>query len=107
MEKITVPMKPIKKSWRNLFIKCEAFLMHKIFQLRTVYCATLLTFLLPVIVSAENWPHWRGPRLDGTSHDKAAPLHWSSESNVIWKTVLPGLGHASPIVVGEKVFTVT
>src|SRR6185295_6789313 len=27
--------------------------------------------------------------------------------NVIWKTELPGLGHASPIVFNDKVFTVT
>jgi len=56
---------------------------------------------------AENWPQWRGPRLDGTSAERNVPVHWSATSNVAWKTELPGLGHASPIVFGDKVFTVT
>ncbi len=35
------------------------------------------------------------------------PVHWSATSNVVWKTPLPGIGHASPIVFGGKVFTVS
>ena len=57
--------------------------------------------------SAENWPMWRGLRLDGTSREKHVPVYWNSTSNVVWKTELPGIGHASPIVWGENVFTVT
>lgn len=56
---------------------------------------------------AENWPTWRGPRLDGTSLETNAPVHWSESSNVVWKTPLPGSGHASPIVWEDRVFTVT
>jgi outer membrane protein assembly factor BamB len=56
---------------------------------------------------AENWPQWRGPRLDGTSKEKKVPIHWNAKSNVLWKTELPGLGHASPIVFGDRVFTVS
>lgn len=58
-------------------------------------------------VSAENWPCWRGPRLDGTSAEKNIPIHWSATSNVLWKTELPGVGHASPVVWDDRVFTVT
>lgn len=56
---------------------------------------------------AENWPGWRGPRGDGTSEEKTAPLHWSAASNVVWKTEVPGLGHASPIVWDNRVLTVS
>jgi outer membrane protein assembly factor BamB len=56
---------------------------------------------------AENWPTWRGPRLDGTSAERDVPIHWSSSSNVLWSTPVPGLGHASPIVWQKRVFTVT
>jgi hypothetical protein len=56
---------------------------------------------------AEDWPQWRGPRLDGTSQETKVPVHWSATSNVLWKTELPGLGHASPIVFSNKVFTVS
>jgi len=56
---------------------------------------------------AENWPAWRGPRGDGTSSEMPVPVHWSAASNVVWKTEIPGHGHASPIVWGNRVFTVT
>lgn len=55
----------------------------------------------------ENWPCWRGPRLDGTSREQNVPTHWSATSNVAWKAAIPGLGHASPIVWNDRVFTVT
>ena len=60
----------------------------------------------PFLSRAENWPCWRGPRLDGTSHEKKVPLRWSGTSNVVWKTALPGAGHASPIVWDDRIFTV-
>ena len=56
---------------------------------------------------AENWPQWRGPRLDGTSTDPAPPTHWSASDNVLWRTTLPGAGHASPIVWNDRIFTVS
>lgn len=56
---------------------------------------------------AENWPNWRGPRLDGTSLETNVPVRWSATSNVVWKTALPGAGHASPIVWSNRIFTVT
>ncbi len=62
---------------------------------------------LPSSSTAENWPCWRGPRVDGTSHEPGVPVHWSATSNVVWKTALPGVGHASPIVWADRVFTVT
>jgi outer membrane protein assembly factor BamB len=56
---------------------------------------------------ADNWPCWRGPRLDGTSQEQGVPVHWSATSNVVWQTELPGSGHASPIVWEDRVFTVS
>src|SRR5439155_23344658 len=56
---------------------------------------------------AENWPAWRGPRGDGTSSETHGPIHWRSTSNVVWKTEVPGNGHASAIVWEDRVFTVT
>src|SRR5687767_12910036 len=66
-----------------------------------------LILLVPQLVLAENWPCWRGPRLDGTSREEHVPIYWSASSNVLWKAELPGIGHASPIVWGNHVFTVT
>jgi outer membrane protein assembly factor BamB len=64
-------------------------------------------FAAVFLAHAENWPQWRGPRLDGTSTETQVPVHWNATSNVLWKTELPGLGHASPIVFGDKVFAVS
>lgn len=56
---------------------------------------------------AADWPVWRGPNGDGTAgagtNVDRLPLTWSSTSNVVWKADLPGEGHSTPIVVGDKV----
>jgi outer membrane protein assembly factor BamB len=57
--------------------------------------------------AAEDWPFWRGPRGDGTSADENAPVHWSGQSNVVWRVPVPGTGHASPVVVGDRIWTVS
>jgi len=56
---------------------------------------------------AEDWPQWRGPRLDGSSTATGVPRSWSATENVAWKTPIPGIGHSSPIVVGDRVFVTT
>ena len=59
------------------------------------------------IGAAENWPGWRGERGDGTVEKNAnLPVNWSVPENVIWKTALPGKGHASPIIWKERIFLV-
>jgi outer membrane protein assembly factor BamB len=35
------------------------------------------------------------------------PLRWSETENVLWKTKVPGRGHASPTVVGDRIFLAT
>ena len=63
----------------------------------------LLAVTLPFTAQAENWPAWRGPRLDGTSRETAVPVHWSATSNVVWKTAIPS-GHSSPIIWDNRIF---
>ncbi|MBN1123876.1 MAG: PQQ-binding-like beta-propeller repeat protein [Sedimentisphaerales bacterium] len=55
----------------------------------------------------ENWPVWRGPRMDGTSLEKEVPVRWSPTENILWKTSIPGKGHASPVVWENRIFLVT
>jgi outer membrane protein assembly factor BamB len=55
---------------------------------------------------SENWPAWRGPRADGISREENVPTDWDVK-NAAWKTELPGKGHASPIVWGDRIVTVT
>ncbi len=60
--------------------------------------------LVAASASAEDWPGWRGPHGDGTSDDKNVPLEWSATKNVRWKAAIPGIGHSSPVVYGDRVF---
>ena len=54
-----------------------------------------------------NWPQWRGPSGQGVSEEKNLPTEWSSTKNIQWKTPIPGHGHSSPIVWGNKIFLTT
>ncbi|MGH7173939.1 MAG: PQQ-binding-like beta-propeller repeat protein [Gemmataceae bacterium] len=69
--------------------------------------ALISVVLLAGVVRAENWPGWRGPRGDGTSLEKSLPLAWSETQNLHWKTPIPGKGHSSPIIWGERIFVTT
>jgi len=71
----------------------------------TLFVAASLAGLLPA--GAEEWPAWRGPRGDGTSTESRVPLRWSTDENIAWKTPIPGKGHASPIVWGDRIFVTT
>jgi len=61
----------------------------------------------PQLRSAD-WPALRGPTGDGIANpNQKPPLKWSASENVVWKAPIPGRGHSSPIVVGDKVFLAT
>jgi outer membrane protein assembly factor BamB len=54
--------------------------------------------------SAENWPQWRGPSLNGLSGEKNLPVRWSKTENVTWKLDLPAWSGSTPIVWGDRIF---
>jgi len=67
-------------------------------------------FLLAVPALAQNWPSFRGPGATGvldTPH--STPVSWdvAANRNIAWRTAIPGLGHSSPIVWGDRVFVTT
>ena len=53
------------------------------------------------------WPQWRGPYATGVSRTGDPPVEWSEDKNIKWKVEIPGSGHASPIVWGDRVFVQT
>lgn len=53
------------------------------------------------------WSQWRGPLGTGAAPHGDPPVAWSETENIRWKVDLPGQGHASPIVWGDRVFIVT
>jgi outer membrane protein assembly factor BamB len=54
--------------------------------------------------SAENWPQWRGPALNGISPEKNLPVRWSKTENVAWKLPMPDWSGSTPIVWGDRIF---
>src|SRR6266852_2141096 len=50
------------------------------------------------------WPGWRGPRGDGTSDETGIPVHWTKTENIAWKAPIPGKGHSSPVIWGDRIF---
>ena len=60
--------------------------------------------LVAATLSADNWPQWRGPQLNGVSTETGLPLKWTSDSNVAWKLPLPEWSGATPIVWGNSIF---
>lgn len=66
-----------------------------------------VTCVLSILASASllaNWPHWRGPTMDGVSRETALPVTWSATENVDWKLELPAYSGSTPIIWGELVF---
>ncbi|TWT55465.1 Outer membrane protein assembly factor BamB precursor [Thalassoglobus neptunius] len=58
-------------------------------------------------ISEGDWPMWRGPDQNGELADSNTPVQWSESENVTWKHEIPGRGHASPVIVGDRVFIAT
>ena len=58
---------------------------------------------------AGDWPQFRGWRASGVADGRDLPVDWNAEdgTNIRWKTAIPGLGHASPVISKGRVFVVT
>ena len=56
-----------------------------------------------------DWPQFRGIRATGIDDRHPAPAAWdvARKEGVKWKTPIPGLGHASPVVWGDAVYLAT
>jgi outer membrane protein assembly factor BamB len=73
-----------------------------------VLLTTLLTAALFAPASrAQEWDRFRGP--GGAGHadaNTALPAQWT-DKDLAWRIDLPGIGHSSPVVWGERVFVTT
>lgn len=70
---------------------------------RTIVSLALIVVFAAAPLLAGDWPHWRGPKADGTSDDTRLPTVWGG-TNVLWRHALPGPGASTPIVTGKHVF---
>jgi len=57
--------------------------------------------------SMQYWPNWRGPTYSGVAPHGDPPTEWSETKNIRWKTEMPGPGHATPVVWGDRIFVLS
>lgn len=82
--------------------------------MKRIFCLVLLGAFLLVggtiaqknSTNAKHWPQWRGPDFNGMARGDA-PTKWSDTENVKWKAAIPGRGHSTPVVWGDKIFLTT
>ncbi len=75
-------------------------------------CLVLLSLFVASSLEAiqaepSHWPQWRGPTGTGAADGAQPPINWSETENVRWKVALPGRGHSTPVVWGNRLFVTT
>jgi hypothetical protein len=76
---------------------------------RASLCVTVLSAALTTGATEgdQYWPQWRGPTANGVAPQATPPVEWDEARNIRWKTEIPGMGHASPIVWEDRVYVLT
>lgn len=77
--------------------------------LRIVSFAALSISAVVAPAEGQNWPSFRGQFATGVADGQDLPVSWNVETgeNVRWKAPIPGMGHSSPVVWGDRVFVTT
>src|SRR6185295_14509920 len=71
--------------------------------------STVLSLILTLTWTAAaqtNWPSFRGANAQGIAKGVTTLTTWNVEKseNILWKSAIPGLGHSSPIIWGDRLF---
>ena len=74
---------------------------------RVLTCGLLLLGIVAARAADKDWPQWRGPLGTGAAPHSDPPIEWSETKNIRWKVALPGKGHSTPIVWGDRLFLTT
>ena len=75
--------------------------------------AELAEFLARPEYNTSDWPSFRGLGARGVAEGFSLPEQWNADpesgelKNVLWQTEVPGLGHSSPVVHGNRLFLLT
>ena len=84
-------------------------LLQSSLQLTSALVLVTTTVAAPKIeLASDDWPWWRGPNRNGkATPTQSPPVEFSETKNVLWKATVPGRGHCSPVIVGDRVFLST
>ena len=76
----------------------------------SIVSSAVVWFTACAVLSAQNWPSFRGPSASGVAEGKEpTAVKWNAATgeNILWKTPLAGVAVSSPIVWGDRVFVST
>ncbi|HEX6986998.1 MAG TPA: PQQ-binding-like beta-propeller repeat protein, partial [Planctomycetaceae bacterium] len=65
--------------------------------------AVFALLLCPAALAADDWPRFRGPNGTGIASAPGLPVEWTAADHA-WETLLPGIGHSSPVVRDGRLF---
>src|SRR5262245_5851461 len=71
---------------------------------KKVFSTFFMTVLFFAAASADNWPQWRGPLLNGVSNEVNLTRCSRKDVNIDWKLSLPGPSDATPVVWDGRIF---
>lgn len=73
-----------------------------------VACTVLSLGTARAAATASDWSAWRGPTRNGiAAPGQTPPVRWSDSENIVWRTPVPGRGHSSPTVAGDRIYLAT
>lgn len=67
------------------------------------FCCALLSVIVSLPAVGQEWTRFRGPNGSGVAEAPNVPAAFA-EKDYNWKITLPGGGHSSPVVWGDRVF---
>jgi len=72
---------------------------------RLLVPAALIAALAAPLSASDNWPSFRGEAADGNGTG-TPPATWNVETgkNILFRVAVPGLGHSSPVIWGDRLF---
>ena len=79
-------------------------------KIRWAFIAGVLWIGMTAIAArnSADWLGWRGPFGNGHAVEgQKLPTQFSTSENVVWSAPVPGRGHSSPIVAGDRLFLTT
>jgi outer membrane protein assembly factor BamB len=66
-------------------------------------CWLICFICLATLANAQEWTRFRGPNGTGGNEDDSIPAQWT-DADFNWKIELPGRGHSSPVLWGDRLF---
>jgi outer membrane protein assembly factor BamB len=97
--------KSFSTTWRMVFCGVGFLGCLPIVAMCQVIASPSINDLSTPVAGANDWPWFRGPQSNNVCQaDQKPPVQWSDTQNILWQVTLPGQGHATPCIQGDRLF---